>query len=60
MHLHTRDVKGCFFYSGKKENGGYAVSLRNDWELRVLFVRTVGEKSVFPVSNHGQAGGMIT
>lgn len=44
----------------EKKNGGYAVSSSNGWELRALFVRTVGENSVFPSSNHKRASGMIT
>lgn len=47
-------------YFGQVKKGGYAVSSRDGWEPCGLFVRTVGEKSVFPASNHSRAGGMIT
>jgi hypothetical protein len=57
MHLHTRFDQ---VFLDKGRNGGYAVSSRDGWELRVLFVRTVGEKSVFLASNHSRADGMIT
>jgi hypothetical protein len=59
MHLHT-SIDEVSLGRREKKNGGYAVSSSNGWELRALFVRTVGENSVFPSSNHKRASGMIT
>jgi hypothetical protein len=57
---YTPVLMKCLLVDEKKKNGGYAVSSSNGWELRALFVRTVGENSVFPSSNHKRASGMIT
>ena len=47
-------------YSGQGGKGWICSKLEKSWEPCVLFVRTVGEKSVFPASNHSRAGGTIT